>query len=312
MTRILSQLVVLGIVSFITVNHAWSDDFSILQESGTLLDSTLRFSSASQLGVEAAAYPLLPAIPSEQEQPSESVSPFKLRGAGSAKELKGQVCVEHIFLDSPNAKWEPKKREGALLASAAAFRQLREMAAVRGITLRFSETQRVRESDSIFPVASFSQSMLAQYLVPRSVWVNAELSSCPDVVCDHKIQLVHVAKVGHSFAIAQNRDSETLDGDEVESAVLYLRRRQVGYYYDPEVEIAEIEQVERPAVFAHEVLHLFGAEDLYKPMARKAFSEVNYSSDIMLHNDRLLETMTIDAYTRYLIGWSDIPPAELP
>ncbi|MBL4633476.1 MAG: hypothetical protein JKY56_06380 [Kofleriaceae bacterium] len=312
MIRFLSHLVFLVLVPLVTAKLAWSEDFSVLEEPRILQNAALHISSAKQLGIEANLYLSLPAAPSEQPEFRDRQQPFALRGIGSAKKLMGNVCVDHVFLDSPDVKWTPQKRGESLAARSAAFRRLQEMADSRGIALQFTEVQRVFESDSVFPIASFSHSLLREYIAPPLFFDSAELERCPIYPCDQKIQMVHVAKVGHSFALAKTRGSTTWMDDEVESVVVYLRRRQVGYYYDPEVEIAEIEQVDRPAVFAHEVLHLFGAEDLYSPIARKAIAEAGYASDIMLQTNRLLETITIDAYTSYLIGWSTIVPPQLP
>lgn len=81
-----------------------------------------------------------------------------------------------------------------------------------------------------------------------------------------------------------------------------------------------------PAVIAHEILHLFGAPDLYAPdaldigylisMGFVDYCEENYPQDIMFStydsetNERLPDRITqeITDITAYYIGWLDTPP----
>ncbi len=84
-----------------------------------------------------------------------------------------------------------------------------------------------------------------------------------------------------------------------------------GYYRGVEYCIVYSDPAYKAApVMAHEILHLFGAEDLYA----EAYSEVRasaarerYPTDIMISAYSLTEN-NIDAYTAYCIGWTqDIP-----
>jgi hypothetical protein len=59
---------------------------------------------------------------------------------------------------------------------------------------------------------------------------------------------------------------------------------------------------------AHELLHLFGAEDYYYPDSRKALAEKYYPEDIMLCAMSDLEYFTLGEYTAYTLGWTDKVP----
>lgn len=63
-----------------------------------------------------------------------------------------------------------------------------------------------------------------------------------------------------------------------------------------------------PAIYAHELLHIYGAWDLYKTYAqtgdRQAKATELYPNDIMLRVDHTLMNLNIDKLTAWLIGWN--------
>ena len=68
------------------------------------------------------------------------------------------------------------------------------------------------------------------------------------------------------------------------------------------------------AVTSHELLHLYGAWDLYKTYAqskdreRKAYEL--YPNDIMVRVDHSTQNLNIDKLTAWLIGWNTIEPRD--
>lgn len=64
----------------------------------------------------------------------------------------------------------------------------------------------------------------------------------------------------------------------------------------------------RAATTAHEILHLFGAEDYYIDPDRLRLAEKFYIDDIMLMDNYSLSKLKIDKATAYYIGWSDEVP----
>ena len=65
------------------------------------------------------------------------------------------------------------------------------------------------------------------------------------------------------------------------------------------------------AVIAHELLHLYGAEDFYVSSSRKILAKIYYPNDIMLSASYDIDTNTIDSATAFYIGWLDIVPNVL-
>lgn len=68
------------------------------------------------------------------------------------------------------------------------------------------------------------------------------------------------------------------------------------------------------STIAHEILHLFGAEDYYDPYGkypeREKLTQKLYPNDIMMEAYRNVNNAEIGAYTAYSIGWTDQMPEE--
>ncbi len=68
-----------------------------------------------------------------------------------------------------------------------------------------------------------------------------------------------------------------------------------------------------PMVIAHEILHLFGAVDLYKPKGKQYWEnkdleliQSEFPHSIMYNiSDKSQQDLEIDPFTQYCIGWSD-------
>ena len=65
------------------------------------------------------------------------------------------------------------------------------------------------------------------------------------------------------------------------------------------------------SIVAHEMLHLFGAEDFYVTTNRKTLAKKHYPADIMLGANYYIITNNIDDATAFYIGWSDEVPDVL-
>jgi len=113
---------------------------------------------------------------------------------------------------------------------------------------------------------------------------------------DNIIPLMLIDKDG--LAYARNQLSEKIV-DHVEHAVIFSD--PLGYETGSWLWSVS-------ATIAHEILHLFGAEDYYKPYNRLVLAEKFYINDIMLLDSRRLSQLNIGTYTGYCIGWTDQIP----
>lgn len=103
-------------------------------------------------------------------------------------------------------------------------------------------------------------------------------------------------------------------------AIMYF----VNDYYSEDISLAlhtgnssspeyAIVSFKRPAVIAHEFLHLFGAVDLYispfdrkkKSLKKKAKIMKLFPNEIMAFAYRGIDSLSISPFTKYLIGWEN-------
>ncbi len=64
----------------------------------------------------------------------------------------------------------------------------------------------------------------------------------------------------------------------------------------------------RASVVAHELLHLYGAEDFYTTNMREKIANAIYPNDIMLWQFEKIDNNTIGEVTAFSIGWTDTVP----
>jgi hypothetical protein len=64
----------------------------------------------------------------------------------------------------------------------------------------------------------------------------------------------------------------------------------------------------RASTVAHEILHLFGAEDYYSSASRENLANKKYPNDIMLWQYDNIQNNTIGDYTAFSVGWTDVVP----
>jgi hypothetical protein len=116
-------------------------------------------------------------------------------------------------------------------------------------------------------------------------------------------------KPGRSFALPSivSRD------EGVERVVMFMRRVEISSLDERDApERASILVPELPAAYVHELLHIFGAEDFYRPAAREREAQRRYPAAVMLQSHHPLASLEISDYTAYYVGWSEDEPAALP
>lgn len=64
----------------------------------------------------------------------------------------------------------------------------------------------------------------------------------------------------------------------------------------------------RAATVAHEILHLFGAEDFYTSYTRESLANKKYPNDIMLWQYDNIQDNKIGDCTAFSVGWTDVVP----
>ena len=227
----------------------------------------------------------------------------------SAQELIGHVCVEHIFVEDGTAKWEHDDRREIRRRSTAALEYLTTVAASYDVDLSWHEDVHHVSSTEEIP-SSYTNGGWTGEILNSAVLEVAALSripTCSVKICNERLVLVHVPRVGRSYS--QPEGSFTDLGTE--RAVIYQRELHTGVSASDDAR-ATILTPERGATVAHEILHLFGAEDFYEPEARAVEARRRYPDAVMLQSNRALTDVTISDYTAYKIGWTQEQPEPLP
>ena len=242
---------------------------------------------------------------------SEGHATSSWRDQGSARELQGLVCIEHVFVDDSTSTWTVPRRLDSLDASSMALADLKKKANAIGVSLDWRETQSSYTAPKEIPVEVREHAWTAA-AVRQSATKERRflpLTRCPVRDCDEQLAILHVMKPGRSYALPSvaSRDAG------MERVVMFQRYVEIQYYGEESpVEGAGIEVSERPSAFVHEVLHVFGAQDMYIPEARRLVATERYPDEVMLRGHGALKDLSISDYTAYHIGWSDKEPPPLP
>ena len=248
--------------------------------------------------------------PTEPPRLSDSTRPdYDL---GSCRSLEGSPWVVMIFLDDDESAWEAEaarlhaetqilpglaflEEKAALWERELAF-QTRVFVAdpAAGETLRYPGTVEADIMTNPPTGDLLTQAALALgYDSPEQMDAALREETGGEIV-----YLLLLNKDGRSYSMD---DSENDGTDMLEYCVLFTHFTDYTY-------------VTGPSTVAHEVLHLFGAEDYYDPYGthpqRAVLAESLYPNDIMLRVYLDISYNTLEAFTAYTVGWSHTLPEE--
>ena len=234
------------------------------------------------------------------------------QNVGSAKRLTGKCMFYNVFIDDPGDTWDDDSIAGYYEMQDEAFRYLEEQAALFGRELVCYATSaehalylKTNKSISGDPDDCY---WLDQYLMDTEYGsINGLLDAlmvwADDPNYDNYGLLININKQGRSYAIPYNY-YEYPDGD-------YYAERTVIYYstdYDYEYVLVS-------ATIAHEILHIFGAIDLYYPYdgddIRKEIIMQYFPFEIMHYIPYQMDGATISAFTAFRVGWRNTLPNQL-
>lgn len=167
----------------------------------------------------------------------------------------------------------------------------------QGINLRYRGVVRndsdLREcSDDILDQAALSLGFSSKVHMTRYL---QNYTGCQEI-----IYLVMVNKPGRCYACPDQDDDQ---GDTTEYALVF------GCYWDTQEDCIS-------ASVAHEILHLYGAEDMYteestgERAGRAQVAQRLFPNDIMHEIYYNIRDNNIDRYTAYAIGWTNQVPQE--
>lgn len=195
------------------------------------------------------------------------------RGYGDSFSLTGDVAVSIVFVNDPEAQWTDDGRSTVMLQIMSQNIIMKEAAAEYGAELNLTAYYHHITVDVAYDAENYHMWAMAAleemgYTADNATSLakkNRDVKEVPYMFC--------TPRDGRSFARAVEKDGV------FEYGILYADG----------------------AAYAHELSHLFGAEDFYYPEQVKSLAEDCFGSSIMLDSD----DHTFDSLTAYLVGWTD-------
>ena len=218
-------------------------------------------------------------------------------GIGSASVLRGKNILVSLFLTTPDNAFTEEEKEICLQRLKEAAIYIEETAFGYGVETQFILDCMEKTVDfSISDDSDFMDALDEAF----AQWTEEELSYerlLQEYGADGIATCMFVNAPGRSYAIVYDGEDNVR-----ESLVMFVRN-------DKGTE-------EEPAVYAHEILHVFGAHDLYRgeeySRAVTDYIAANYPDEIMRSvagEGRISEQ--ISRITAYHLGWIDeIPETE--
>lgn len=219
------------------------------------------------------------------------------RGLGSASVLAGHVHVYNIFARDHYSDWNKEQKQEITDKLSQAYRFLSERCHRHGLDVRFTHD---RSSEVLcshrIPTDTFVDPRWTERVIQTASgksgnqlvnWLRQETAA------DHVLICLHVNKAALSYNLAvYDRVSDHFSAERMVCFTTYPDNRPTA-----------------AATYAHEILHLFGAGDLYFPFdrdnQRKKRAADLFPHDVMYRVDYNLNRLNVGPFTAYRVGWTD-------
>ena len=225
------------------------------------------------------------------------------RAIGSADVLSGKVAICHIFCFDQQSFWQPHQRDRVLHLMDQAFAFISAQSRGHGKQIEFVErvmgpvqvAQQISTDSMADPnwtedVIRLASQNSGQQLVDR---LKRETQADSVIIC------LHVNKSALSYNLAYY--------DNV--AKKFAAERMVCFTRYPDG------RETAAATHAHEILHLFGAGDLYFPYDitpdRKLRAATLFPNDVMYRVDYNLGQLNVGPFTAFRVGWTNQLDSQL-
>lgn len=247
-------------------------------------------------------------ISSEQSESGDSSDINKYRpdyDYGTCKQLRGDVLIVLFFLDDFESKWTRDDISRFTTNEVMpALRFLERSAESHGVELSFTTDTNygITYNGEVIRSAHESDYVTADTLrqAVKALYYNSDTDFIAQMKQVHGVDEVVCFTIfnkdGTAYALNPKRDSEfTFE----EHCLLFVR--------DHHTEDA-MPAGHMASVTAHEMLHLFGAEDYYAPENRKKLAQKHMPNDIMIRTAYDLSENEFGDTTAFYIGWTDKLP----
>lgn len=225
------------------------------------------------------------------------------RNSGSASVLKGKVGICHLFVEDKVSSWPDKDRTAVRARVQEACDFIAIQARRYNASVNFFHDYR----DGLRYEPGLPTDMFADPLWTETVMRITGAVSGSDLIEQikkkHQVEqamvIIHVNKRGTSYSLAYHKDLDSR----------YAAERSVCFasYTDGRRGAA--------ATIAHEILHGFGAGELYFPFDpddnRKNQAKALFPDDVMLRVSYDIRNLNVGEFTAYRVGWRERLADEL-
>lgn len=223
------------------------------------------------------------------------------RNAGSASVLTGTCLVYQVFVADKVTSWTESQKESTLRNMDQSLRFIAEQSHRYEVTVAFQQEEpQLVVFDGVVPTSTFVDPKWTEQVIQ-----SLSRDSANQLVsqlrkqygADNVLLCLHVNKPALSYNLAHY--------DGVDDT--YAAERMICFTRYPDG---------RPtaaATYAHEILHLFGAGDLYFPydsaQQRKEKARQLFPDDVMRRVDYDMSRLNIGPFTAFRVGWlSELKP----
>ena len=227
--------------------------------------------------------------------------------AGSAYTLDGKIYTVSCFVSGPDDQWKPEVKLKMLNKLNEGNKWLSEQAARFKVSLSFDgENFGLIHDIKLLQIergtASGKERVDLVSVVLGKIGYKSALDLYDELIasskCNNLQVLIFIKGEGTGYSMAYSNEMNK-DMYFVEGSVLYEK-----YWNNQEI---------APSSIAHEILHLYGAWDLYKTFQQTQDNEDKarklFPDSIMLRTSYDINDLNVDEVTAWLIGWNNAPKA---
>lgn len=225
--------------------------------------------------------------------------------AGSAVDLAGDCLWLNVFADDTVSTWNGADKAAVTAMVTEARDYMLDCAAPYGVDLSMELVWADIGFNKKLPIASGNADWALQAFDGTGWKDTADYvqSVLKDKKWDNLYITFHFNYYGRSFCVpCTDKDSKKGDRDYYEAGVAFYGHKEEGAFYAC------------PSVYLHELLHAYGAKDLYKETLSQKGEDVAkllFPQDIMRVEPANIEACTVDVFTAKLIGWTEFFPKQL-
>ena len=220
---------------------------------------------------------------------------------GSAKTFKGNCLFIDIFLSDAVSSFTEEEKQGeiAKLQEAELFFKQNAMKYGTEFSMIYNQKDLLFEYETDFIIPTeYSQYLRWGYDLMIDIYSQYSIKNIENKYrAENTVVLFHVNKTGRSYANRYEAGYDSVYSNE--SVVIFSSE------YDTENNLIDT----CASAYAHEILHMFGAIDLYYPFnpndERIALAERYFPDDIMLITWYDINLCKIGELDAFLIGWAD-------